>query len=447
MKGDNTVVRAVTLPVEHPVNHGWGALHEASRAAFRLSTDLANWAVHHLFRRDVPGVETPDAVKPGPKSEPAKCYLYGAAVKEFPDWAGRCAGVASSAQCVFRAVHKKYLRDRFAVQVRHESSLLTYRYPFPWPVHNQDWTLSFAKGPWPGEAPVAVLPLPGLGPVHLRLSRGAEFGRQLVMLRQFIDGTAKKGEAAILKDRKGRYLVKLVGHFPRRDRGQPTNVAFVHTDPAAFLVVEVNGHRTNVTNADHVRRWVAAHRSFLQRAGEDKKREKRMDRRQRSILNQYVEDRCGKQRARLDTFVKQVAAQVRGICERRGVGLVAYDDSNRGYMREAGADVPFPWHALKSRLRQLLEGELGCGWLDGEFASIPEPEGRMEWLAAARATATAGTRAVAHANRKGPHPAVTAPVPRTPSKPSPPRTSRPGSARRSTCTRSARSSPGSAATG
>lgn len=416
--GDATVVRAVTLPVECPVTHPWGEVNAAANAAFRLSTDLANWAVHYLFRRDTPDAATPDAVKPGKKSEPSKCYLYGAATGEFPDWAGRCAGVAASAQCVFRAVHKKYLQDRFAVQVRHESALLTYRFPYPWPVHNQSWSASFASGPWPGEAPVVALPLPGLGAVRLRVSRGPEFGRQLAMLRQLIDGTAKKGEAAVLRDRKGRLLVKLVGHFPRRGRGPAANAAFVHTDPAAFLVVEVNGHRVNLTNADHVRRWVAAHRAFLQRSGEDRKREKRMDRRQRANLNMYVEDRCGKYRARLDTFVKQVAAQVRGICERRGVGLVAYDDADRGYMREAGADVPFPWHALRTRLRQLLEGELGCGWVDGEFAHIPEPEGRAAWLSAARATAAAGTRAVATARRKGPHPAVTPPrSPRTRSRP------------------------------
>lgn len=426
-----TCVRAVALPVEQPVTHSWGEVNAAATAAFRLSTDLANWAVHYLFRRDTPGADTPDAVKPGKASEPGKTYLYGEAVKGFPDWADRCDGVTVSACCVFRAVHKKYLTDRFAIQVRHESSLLTYRYPYPWPVHNARWSVSFAAGPWPGEAPVVVLPLPGLGQVHLKLSRGAEFARQLGMVRQFVAGTAKQGEAALLRDRKGRLLVKLVGHFPRRDRGEPTNVAFVHTDPNALLVVEVNGHRVNVTNGDHIRRRIAAHRTFLRRAGEDKKRETRIDRKQRADLNDSIDARCGKQRDRLDTYVKQVAAQIRGICERRGVGFVCYDDANREYMRGSGRDdLSFPWHALKTRLRTVLADEAGCGWLDGEFAQIPEYEGRVQWLAAARATATAGARVVAHARRKGSHPGVTVPPPTTPSPPSRRPTTRPGSAKR-----------------
>lgn len=424
----DTVVRAVTMPVECPVTCGWGELNEALRTAFALSTDLANWAVHYLFRRDAPGAATPDAVKPGKASEPGKAYLYGAAVKEFPDWAVRCAGVASNAQCVFRAVHKKYLQDRFAVQVRHESSLLTYRFPYPFPVHNANWSVHLAKGPWPGEAPVVVLPLPGPGRAHLKLARGPEWGRQLAMLRQFIGGTAKKGEAAVLRDRKGRLLVKLVGHFPRKERGEAANVCFLHTDPNALLVAEVNGRSVTVTNADHLKRAHAVirgtharHKAFLQRAREDKKREVRMDRAERSRLNAAVEARCDKQRRRIDTAVKQIAAQVARFLGRQRVGLVAYDDAVKSFLPDG-----FPWHALKTRVRQLFEGEMGGDWVEGGYASLTHTE-RDAWLARTRATALAGARAVAHARRKGSHPAVTANSPPTPSRPR--KTSR-GSARR-----------------
>ena len=49
------MVRAVTLPVVGPVDESWGNLNDALAAAWRLSTDLANWAVHYLFRLDSPG--------------------------------------------------------------------------------------------------------------------------------------------------------------------------------------------------------------------------------------------------------------------------------------------------------------------------------------------------------------------------------------------------------
>jgi hypothetical protein len=406
MATENTVVRAVTLPVAGPVDESWENVNEALRVAFRLSTDLANWAVHYLFRLDDPVAEkTPDAVK--------KAYLYGAAAGSFPGWAERCGGVAANAQCVFRAVQKKYAQDRFAIQVRRESSLLTYRYPYPFPVHNANWSVAFAKGPWPGEAPVVTLALPVLGRVALRLDRGPEFGRQLAMVRQFLDGTAKKGEAALYRDRKGKLLVKLVGHFPRKERGPAGNVAFVHTDPNAVLVVEVNGRRVDVTNGDHVRRLIAAHKAFRRRVYEDKKREKRMDRRQRSNLNGYVGDRCGKMRARLDTYVKQVAAQVARMCGRQGVGLVCYDDENREYMRHADAELSFPWHALKTRLRVLLGDEMGCGWIDGQFARLNEGD-RESWLTLARATLSTAGKVRAHKSRPPgrSHPGVS-PVPGT----------------------------------
>lgn len=420
----DTFIRAVTLPVECPVDETWDNLNDALKAAWSLSTDLANWAVHRLFRADSPGAA---------KSDVGKVYLYGDAAGQFPAWAARVEGVASSAQCVLRGVQTKYLQDRFAIMVRRESSLLTYRYPFPFPVHNAVWSAFFAKGNWPGDAPVVELPLPVLGRVKLRLKRGPEFGRQLAQFRQLIDGAAKRGEAAIYRDRKGHLLVKLVGRFPRRERGECTNVAFVHTDPNALLVVEVNGRAANVTNADHIKREIAKHKTMLQRTREDKKREVRMDRRHRANLNKHVEARCVKQNDRLDTYVKQVAAQVAKMCDRRRVGLVCYDDANKAFVPDG-----FPWHALKTRLSQLCVGEMGCEWIDGQFAHISDEKERAEWLSRVKATALAGKRAVAHTQRKGSHPKVsTFPAP----------TTRRGSARRSTSSPSEPSSPRSAVKG
>lgn len=424
MDDAKTFVRSVVLPVSVPLGADptgapwtWQSFNAALLPAFRLSTDLANWCVRRLFVLDDPAIaKTPDAVK--------KWYGYKDAGEHYPDKA-KWSGAMASLNIVTRTAQRKYVQQRFDVMVRHDSSLLTYRFPQPFPVHNACWQTDYADGGFP----TVRLALPGVGQVELRLKRDGGFRRQLAMFRQLHDGTAKKSEAALYRDRKEQLLLKMVGHFPRHDRGGADNVCFLHTDPNALLVAEINGRSVTVTNGDHLKRAHAVvretadrHRRFLQRVGEDKKREVRMDPRQRGNLNRKVDERCAKQRARIDTAVKQIAAQVARFCERQRVGLVAYDDANKDFLPDG-----FPWHALKTRICQLFVGETGGEWVDGQFTHITEDEERREWLTRARATAAAGSRAVAHSRRAGSHPAVTPTSPPTPSRP--PTSSR-GSARR-----------------
>jgi hypothetical protein len=407
-------VRACTLPVAEPVGSSWEALWEALHPAWRLSTGAANWAVQQLYRLDTHGqAATPPAVK--------QWYAYGEAKKHYPEFAA-WEGAKASLNICLRAAHRKYLQGRFAVMVRHEQSLLTYRYPYPFPVDADDW----APAEEAGGFPAVSLNLPGAGGWRLRLRRRADFGRQLAMFRQLLSGEALKGEAAVYKNGKGDVLLKLVGWFPRQERGPAANVAFVHTDPSALLVVEVNGRAAGVTNGDHIRREIARHKAMLERTRQDKKREVRMDRRQRRHLDKHVAARCEKQRNRLDTYVKQVAAQVARMCERQQVALVAYDDAEKGFMPDG-----FPWHSLSARLRQLIVTEQGREWVDGRFAHTNDGTTREDdaWSAVrkAKATATAGRRALAAARRKGSHPAVSTGSPKTSSSPTP--TTRPRRAR------------------
>lgn len=390
----NRQTLAVTLPVAEVVGRSWDWLRPHLDAAWKLSTDLANWSVHRLYTLDVPGGKEPAAVK--------NWYGYGDAGSNFPGWSG-WAGAMASAQCVLRAVHRKYRQVRFDVMVRHAAHLLTYRHPYPFPVHKQNWKAGYADGGFP----TVTLPLPGCGAVTLRLKRRADFGRQLARFKQLHDGTAEKGEAALYRDRDGQLLVKLVGQFPRPARGPADNVCFLHTDPNALLVAEINGRSVTVTNADHLKRafaiittTAARHRAFLERARQDKKREVRMDRDRRRQLDAAVAERCKKMDRRMGTAVDQIAAQVVRFLERQRVGLVAYDDSVRSFLPDG-----FRWHDLKDRVKTLFVGDLAGGWVCGEFVSLNE-EGRESWLAKARATATAGRRALSNARRKGSHPKV-----------------------------------------
>jgi hypothetical protein len=239
--------------------------------------------------------------------------------------------------------------------------------------------------------------------------RRGDFGRQLAMFRYLHDHPEARGEAALYRDRKGILLLKMVGHFPKVERAGADNVCFLHTDPNALLVAEINGRSVTVTNGDHLQRAHAViravndrHRRFLQRVSEDKKREVRMDPRQRANLNQKVDDRCGKQRARLDTAVKQIAAEVARFLQRQRVGLLAYDDSVKSFLPEG-----FQWFALAARLQQLFVVEMGGEWVSGTFVHLTDDKEKQEWLSRARNTALAGKRAVANKNRSGSHPAVT----------------------------------------
>ena len=391
-----TVIRAVTLPVGVPLGRSWEEINPVLRDCWRLSTHAANWCIQQLYRRDTVGVaKTPDAVRMGKEAD-GRFYAYGSAKSEpwFGDWAGAKQGL----NICLKYAHRKYLAERFAVMVKGEQRLLTLRHPYPFPVDADGVKLSYADGGFP----VVSLQLPGLGSVPFRLKRRADFGRQLAMFKQLHDGTAIKGEAAIYRNSKGDLLVKLVGKFPKREAVGREHVCLLHTDPAAFLVAEIDGRSPWILNADHLKRWQASHPSYRQRASEDSKREKRMDARQRAFLNQSRELRCDKHNHRLDTAVHQLTAQVARFCERQKVACVVYDDAIRDYLPE------FQWHKVQTRLSYKLDA-LGIQFVARN--SVPSEE-FSEWLTNPKAVwslALAGKRLCAtkgRAKSRRSHPAV-----------------------------------------
>lgn len=437
-KDSTTVIRAVTIPVASPVDLDWKQFNAALTPAFRLATDLANWCVHRLFRLDSPGVVLcPDAVRPRSESNPKGSYLYGNAVRAFPEWQTRCDKIASSANCIIQRVQRKYMEDRYDFMFSHDSSLLTYRYPHPFLIHNRDWDVAFeprsskigARVSAEGlsfennAAPIFTLNLPGKPGVRLRLRQGREFIRQLAMVRMILDGRAKRGEASIVKNRKGDVLVKMVGHFPVRERSDRDreHACLLTTQPHALLCSEIDGRNVTITNGDDlirvmnvVRALNDRHAKFLQRASEDKKREVRMGRHRRANFNKAIEERCAKQRDRIETAVKQIAEQTARFIGRQRVGVVIYDDSKRQYIRNVnGEQLSFPWHMLASQLKDKLS-ELGVVCVFPLSASAKEAQKKEyeAWLAnpkAMWATALALKRNATHQDRKpgDSHPAVT----------------------------------------
>lgn len=407
--GKSYTVRAVTLPVANVQSIGWKAVNKALDHCFRLSTHAANWCAQQLYIRDTIYQEsTPQEVKPySPASNPDGFYSYGEAKTE--PWFSQWDNLKQSLNICLQTAQRKYLQTRYDVMVRQKMSLVTFKYPFPFPYDEQSWKATYL----PGDYPAVRLAIPTLGKVVLRLKRRGDYHRQLAMYRQLSLGQAVKGEASLYRDRDRQLLVKLVGYFPKREVIHTNdNVCFLHTDPNTLLVAEVNGRSITITNADHLRRAnatineiAARHKIFLQRASEDKKREVRMDRERRADLNDVVNDRCEKQRDRMHTAVQQIAAQVVRYLQRQRVGLVAYDDSIKTYLPHG-----FVWYTLRQRIHQLHTIEGGGGWIDGQFTSLNHEE-RVEWLARARATLNTAKKVATHRSRplRRSHPAVSVP--------------------------------------
>lgn len=354
------VLRAVTFPVARPVDCDWPAFREKMAAAWAESTGLANWAVQQLAKGDI--VRTPKMAKLPKWKRP---YLYGLFNKEY---VGRqaWAGSTSSAQSLFRAVEKKYAADRFAVVWTRENSLPSFRYPVPFPVHNQDWWASWSDDG--RKVPLVSICLPG-GRVTLQLRREASLGRQLAMFKQIESGEAVACEAAIYRQTKGGshrnglaarengggrtiasdVMMKLVAWFPRKAAGELVSTMVVRSDPAALWVAEVSGHGPWILNADHVRRWAAEHRCKLQRTSEDTKADKRIPARQRKRISELRNVWAQKYDDRMKTFCHTAAKQLAEYAERQKVAEMIYDTEVRTYLPD------FCWARLEGCLKQKLD--------------------------------------------------------------------------------------------
>lgn len=382
------VVRAMTLPVGCPVGKSWEDFRESLRASFRLATNAANWCVHQLFKiDDCTSLVTPKEVK--------EWYSYGAAKESYADFA-LWEGAKNSLCSILRSAHGKYLKERFDALVANKRSVVLFRYPYPFPYSAQTYSIGYE----PGDFPSITMNFPGLGDTTLRLKRRADFGRQLAMFKALHDGHAIRGEAAIYMDRKGNVMVKIAGWFKKRERAIGNNVCLLHQDPAAFIIAQIDGMPPWILNCDHLKRINAQHKTYLQRLSEDTKYEKRLSGHQRSMINKSRDARCDKYHNRMGTAIHELSSQVARFCQRNGVAFVAYDKTDRGYFGEAG----FPWHDFESKLRYKLDS-LGIEWFDDQ-ADLPTLGELNQWQPKAKATASAGKKAVANARRKTSHPAV-----------------------------------------
>lgn len=338
-KKDTHILRAITFTVISPLDGDWKELREALKLAWRESTCLANWAVTELAKADV--IRKPGDTKI-PKMPPI--YLYGLAKSgQYPGWA-HWDGGKSAAQCILRNVEQNYRERRIDVIWRRSASLPSYRYPHPYPIHNDLWTATLEQG-----VPVVELPIGGRR-WRLRLKGGPMYHRQLRSLTQIVSGEAKQCEAAIFQ--RGEDLrLKLVAWFPREASQAGEHVMVVRTDPNAMLVAEIDGDSKNpfIINRDDIKRRVAVHNIWRQRMSEDLKYEKRWPQKHRRGMREALEKRCEKQNNFLDNVCHQLSACLANYAARRKVGEVIFDQDCKSYVES------FPWSKFAQRLQYKLD--------------------------------------------------------------------------------------------
>lgn len=353
----------------------------------------------------------------------------------YSEWAG---AKLNFGQCI-QTGKKKYLDDRFQAFIQLRRGRAVFSYPQPYSIHTDNWCVRMEEcgregpnGEKPGCRPVFEFSLPGTGKVRVALRHARhEFYRELEKLKLLLSGEATKRSAMVDEsDNKNGFLVKMIVDLPKRERpAYATHACFLHTDPGALLVAEIDGRRPWIMNRDDLVTRTAFHRAYRQRLSEDTKREKRLTQNQRHNIGTARSKRCEKNERYMDTQVKQIAASVAKFWQRQGVGVVYYSDSVQEYMPDG-----FRWYKLKTLLQQHAQ-RLNIDWLDGVdyiqsavtvnrptppderegsrgvYLSFPEAE-REKWIAQCKLTAAeslAGTRHQAHTKRKGSHPKVSLP--------------------------------------
>lgn len=336
------LLRAICIPVVSPVEGSWTELRAALKEMWSATTSASNWIITQCHVRDVvrpPGGEAkmPAIVRP---------YLYPELRQHFPSLPPQ------SLVSLERTVTARYRAQRYEIVWTGKRSLPSFRYPQPFPVHNQSWAPTIQ-----GDNPVVTVRIADRK-WSLRLKGGPRYRRQLASYRSMVSGEAVYGEMALYEA--GDHLMcKMVAWLPRQAPRDVSGALCVHTSPESLLMaLNDKGERVWSYHADQARRWTAEHRRQLQRWADDTKAEQGPVPGFQARRTQATE----KYRRRMKTLCEQVAASTVGFAVRRKLKVISYDDSERSYCPE------FPWAALRERLAGLADAQ-GLDWV-----LTPKPE-------------------------------------------------------------------------
>lgn len=348
-------LRAATIPVAGPVDAEWDDLRAVLKECWAQATGIANWAVTELARNDMPREHDQTRIAKAPK-----LYLYPGARKVEP------ACNPQSVVAILHAVEGRYRKARLATIWDRTQAHPVYRFPQPYPVHNQGW--SCLRGP--GDTPCITVRL-GDRRWVLRLRGGQEFHRQLAVWKQIALGQACQGELSLIGQwvektdhrpaaemrepgggprRQLRVMVKMVAWLPRTARQGLEGTLYIRTSHPAFLMYHVGRDgEPRYLHAEHVKRWEAQHRRRLQAMADDLKYEKRWPAQMRRNMLAAQDRWVAKYRDRLDSFTHETTAMLAGFARRQGVATVVLDLTDQSFCER------FPWHSLREKLAYKLD--------------------------------------------------------------------------------------------
>ncbi len=363
-------LRAVSVPVARVIGGEWKEFLDALRDAWGRSTRLANWAVRQLLLADEERKAGEEKIAPM-----AKVNLYKLWQENYER--GEWTGGASSANAILHSVEQKYRKKRYEIIWLNSDQPPRHNFPLPYPIHNKDYTLTYMETE--GEdgqkmrVPVIVCNLGGKR-WTIQLRGGFEFKQQMKDFSELVAGGAIKGELAIYRRRSNgshrrtssdrpngggqrasyRIMVKIVGHFPRHESKHKTiGTLVVRTGRKALLVALcADDKKPWLYHADFLRRVIHEYERKRQCISDDMKAENRPASKQ---LLERMAKMAYRQKCRLDTEVRRMAAMLVNYAVRRKVSKIEYSDEDKRYF------MLFPWAMLRDYVSQ------ACDKQDVEF--------------------------------------------------------------------------------
>lgn len=313
-----------------PLELTWAELNTVLHEMWAATTAASNWMVSEMYTRDAR--REPGATKTPPMP---RIYLYPEARGLFP------ALPSQSVAALEQSVSKKYRAKRRDVIWTHAASLPTYRYPTPFGIPNQGWSVVIED-----QRPVVSLRV-GDRRIRLRLKSGPQFARQMQAVRQIVSGEAEQGQMDIYRQGRGKtasVMVKMVAWLPRGRNQAAEGTLVVRSTPDALLqAFNLKDEAVWTYHGDQLRRWIAEHRKHLQHLADDSKAELRPPTASFARMRRNAAERF---HHRMSSASHEIASMLIGYAQRRKLAAIRYDDADQSF------GEGLPWAEFRRKIAE-----------------------------------------------------------------------------------------------
>jgi hypothetical protein len=327
-KNQNTSVRAIVFPIKWPTSKDdQETLRKVLKSGYQAATEVSQHAIRQILAAD-------NYVRSQADTKLPKCPEFNLYRKAEPTW----DGWSSSANCIVQNIRNKWFKIRYDVLWTNKMGIPSYRYPQPYPFHNQTWKIVECS-----DRLVVQVTMVGVR-FDLELSvRGNRRG--LECARRIAAGDYKQGEASIYESRGG-HSFKMTAHIPDRDKKVTGGVLRVRSDVNAFMLAEnEHANRLWIHNAVQMREWIAKHTAACQRYREDLKANRRLRTSDRKALLESWQGKQRKHHDRINSFVEETTTAVVKYAVGSGFAGLELDCSDKSFMPS------FPWFRFVERIK------------------------------------------------------------------------------------------------